>query len=173
MGLPYGPFAGEVDSPNEQSIRNIIHCNTLSTALMTSLVLSKMLTQKELNPGIINISSYAGLKIFPYATMYAATKAFTLQFSKCLAAENYKKQITIQTVCPLSISTSMTNFPKTTFFIPTAKQYVKNALDMYGVESQTYGYSRHELKAYLYNLLPASVWLQMMKSRGDATRKNP
>ncbi|CAI2727572.1 unnamed protein product [Schistosoma spindalis] len=165
MGLPFELFAGEVDSPNEESIRNIIRCNILSTVIMTSIILPKMLTQKGPNPGIINISSYSALKVFPYATMYSSTKAFIMHFSRCLAAEKYQKNVIIQTICPLRVSTNMTNSMKTTFFIPTAKVYAKNALDMFGVEQQTTGYFRHDIKAYLYDLLPAIISEQIMKPK--------
>ncbi|CAI2727567.1 unnamed protein product [Schistosoma spindalis] len=171
MGLPFELFVGEVDSPNEESIRNIIHCNILSTVIMTRIILPKMLTQKGPNPGIINISSYSALKVFPYATMYSSTKAFIIQFSRCLAAEKYKKNVIIQTMCPMFVSTNLTNLMKTTFFIPTAKVYAKHALDMFGVEQQTSGYFRHDLKAYLYGFLPTSVRILIIKSMANSLRK--
>ncbi|CAH8535778.1 unnamed protein product [Schistosoma rodhaini] len=171
MGLPFELFSGEINSPNEESIRNIIHCNILSAVTMTSIILPKMLTQKEPNPGIINIASYSGLKVFPYASLYASTKAAIIQFSRCVAAEKYKKNVIIQAICPLFVSTNMTNLMKTTFFIPTAKVYAKNALDMYGVEQQTSGYFRHELKAYLYSLLPTSVFIRIIRLVAKSTLK--
>ncbi|CAH8530811.1 unnamed protein product [Schistosoma curassoni] len=173
MGLPTVLFAGEVNSPNERSIRNIIHCNILSTVMMTNNILPKMLTQKGPNPGIINIASYSGLKVFPYATLYSSTKASIIQFSRCLAAEKYKKNVIIQTICPLFVSTNMTNLMKTTFFIPTAKVFAKSALDMFGVEQQTTGYFRHDLKEYLYGFLPTSVRILIIKSIANSSRKKP
>ncbi|CAH8531197.1 unnamed protein product [Schistosoma bovis] len=170
MLLPFELFAGEVDSPNEESIRNIIHCNILSTVTMTNIILPKMLTQKGPNPGIINIGSYSGLKVFPHATVYASTKASIIQFSRCLAAEKYRKNVIIQTICPLCVSTNMTNFMKTTYFIPNAKVFAKSALDMFGVEQQTTGYFRHDLQAYLYDLLPAIISKQLMKLKANSQR---
>ncbi|VDO67461.1 unnamed protein product [Schistosoma margrebowiei] len=170
MLLPFELFAGEVDSPNEESIRNIIHCNILSTITMTSIILPKMLTQKGPNPGIINIASYSGLKVFPYATLYSSTKASIIQFSRGLAAEKYRKNVIIQTICPLCVSTNMTNFMKTTYFIPTAKVFVKSALGMFGVEQQTTGYFRHDLQAYFYDLLPAIISKQLMKLKANSQR---
>ncbi|CAH8517738.1 unnamed protein product [Schistosoma intercalatum] len=170
MALPFELFAGEVDSPNEESIRNIIHCNIMSTVTMTNIILPKMLTQKGPNPGIINIGSYAGLKVFPHATMYSSTKASIIQFSKCLAAEKYKKNVIIQAICPLCVSTNMTNQVKTTFFTPSAKVFAKSALDMFGVEQQTTGYIRHDLQTYLYDLLPAIISKQLMKLKANSQR---
>ncbi|CAH8538063.1 unnamed protein product [Schistosoma haematobium] len=170
MALPFELFAGEVDSPNEESIKNIIHCNIMSTATMTNIILPKMLTQKGPNPGIINIGSYSGLKVFPHATMYSSTKASIIQFSKCLAAEKYKKNVIIQAICPLYVSTNMTNKVKTTFFTPSAKVFAKSALDMFGVEQQTTGYIRHDLQTYLYDLLPAIISKQLMKLKANSQR---
>ncbi|CAH8534329.1 unnamed protein product [Schistosoma haematobium] len=171
MGLPTALFAGEVNSPNEESIRKIIDCNILSAVMMTSIILPKMLTQKGPNPGIINIASYAGLKVFPYATVYALTKASIIHFSKCLAAEKYQKNVIIQAICPLFVSTKMSNSMKTTFFIPTAEVFAKSALDMFGVEQRTSGYIRHDLKAYLYDLLPTSVRILIIKAIANSSRK--
>ncbi|CAH8510828.1 unnamed protein product [Schistosoma mattheei] len=170
MLLPFELFAGEVDSPNEESIKSIIHCNILSTLIMTNIILPKMLTQKGPNPGIINIGSYSGLKVYPHATLYSSTKASIIQFSRCLAAEKYKKNVIIQTICPLCVSTNMTNLMKTTYFIPTAKVFAKSALDMFGVEQQTTGYFRHDLKAYLYDLLPTIISKQLMKLKANSQR---
>ncbi|CAH8494342.1 unnamed protein product [Schistosoma turkestanicum] len=172
MILPYGLFAGEIESPDEQSIRNIIHCNTLSTTLMTSIVLPKMLTQNgESNPGIINIGSYTGCKAFPFISMYSATKAFIIQFSKCLAAEKYPKKIIIQTLYPLFISTKLVNYVKTSYFTPTPRVFAKSALDMFGVEAITCGYFPHELKALVYNLIPTTLWVKLIERLFDPKRQ--
>ncbi|CAH8535913.1 unnamed protein product [Schistosoma rodhaini] len=163
MGLPIELFAGEVNSPNEESIQNIIHCNFLSTVTMTSIILPKMLTQKEPYPGIINLGSYTGFKVFPYVSLYASTKAAIIHFSRCLAAEMYQKNFIIQIMNPLFVSTNLTHQMKPTFFIPTAKIYAKSSLDMYGVTQQITGYFPHELKAFVYNLFPISLWLKLIE----------
>ncbi|RTG85450.1 17beta-estradiol 17-dehydrogenase / very-long-chain 3-oxoacyl-CoA reductase, partial [Schistosoma bovis] len=144
MGLPLELFTGEMDSPNEESIRNIIHCNILSTVMMTSIILPKMLTQKGPNPEQLHI------------TVYSSTKAFIIQFCKCLSAETYRKNVIIQILCPLTIYTSMTKHEKPSYFNPSAKSFVHSALNMYGVVQQTTGYILHEYKAYLFDLLPTS-----------------
>ncbi|KAK4471029.1 hypothetical protein MN116_000011 [Schistosoma mekongi] len=165
MALPFSLFVEDFYSPNEQSIHDIIHCNVLSTVMMTHIVLPKMLLQKEANPGIINISSYSGLKEFPYISMYAATKAFIIQFSRCISAEKYLKNIIVQTICPLVVSTKLSYYKPTSFFVPTAQVFAKSALDMYGVQQQTTGYIQHELQALIYNSMPTFLWLRLWRSR--------
>ncbi|VDQ10878.1 unnamed protein product [Trichobilharzia regenti] len=135
-------------SNSKDFIKNIIHCNTLSTATMTRIVMPKMLSQKQPNPAIINIASYSAVKVFPCFAIYAATKAFVLQFSRSISID------------------------KPTFFIPTAETFVKSALDMLGVESLTYGYIRHDLKAFLYDLPPQPIWITLAKARVKSMKKN-
>ncbi|CAH8855752.1 unnamed protein product [Trichobilharzia szidati] len=167
-----GLFISSKDSNSKDFIKNIIHCNALSTTTMTRIVMPKMLSQKKPNPAIINIASYSGVKVFPYIAMYAATKAFVIQFSRSIIAEDYKKKIVIQTVCPLLVATPMTKIDQPTYFIPTAETYVKSALDMLGVESFTYGYIRHDLKAFLFDLLPQPIWIALTKARVKSMKKN-
>nr|AAW27771.1 SJCHGC01525 protein [Schistosoma japonicum] len=165
MGLPFSLFVEDFYSPNEQSIHDIIHCNVLSTVMMTHIVMPKMLSQKGSNPGIINISSYSGLKEYPYASMYAATKAFIHQFSRCISAEKYSKKIVVQTICPLIVSTKLSYYKSTSFFIPTAQVFAKSALDMFGVQQQTTGYIQHDLQALIYNSMPTFLWLRFWRRR--------
>ncbi|KAK4471028.1 hypothetical protein MN116_000012 [Schistosoma mekongi] len=172
MGLPIGAFVGGTQSPNERSIHDIIHCNILSTVMMTHIVLPKMLLQKEANPGIINIASYSSLRVTPYLSLYSSTKAFIIQFIKCISTEVYTKELIIQTLTPLIVYTSMTSNEKLSFFVPTAKVYAKCALDMFGVEQQTTGYIRHEFKAFLYDLIPTPLWIVLTKVRVNSRKKN-
>nr|AAW25560.1 SJCHGC09377 protein [Schistosoma japonicum] len=165
MGLPIGPFVGETQSPNEQSIHDIIHCNVLSTAMMTHIVLPKMLSQKGSNPGIINIGTYAANKELPYSSMYAGRRGreFIHQFSKCISAEKYSRNLIVQTICPLVVSTKLSYYKSTSFFVPTAQVFAKSALDMFGVQQQTTGYMRHEFKGFLYTLMPTSLWVKFLQ----------
>ncbi|TNN13075.1 Inactive hydroxysteroid dehydrogenase-like protein [Schistosoma japonicum] len=171
MGLPIGPFVGETQSPNEQSIHDIIHCNVLSTAMMTHIVLPKMLSQKGSNPGIINIASYSALRVTPYLSLYSSTKAFIIQLVKCISAELYTKKLITQTLTPLIVYTSMTSNERLSFFVPTAQVFAKSALDMFGVQQQTTGYIRLEFKAFLYDLIPTPLWISLTKFRVDSRKK--
>ncbi|KAH8874940.1 Very-long-chain 3-oxoacyl-CoA reductase [Schistosoma japonicum] len=171
MGLPIGPFVGETQSPNEQSIHDIIHCNVLSTAMMTHIVMPKMLSQKGSNPGIINIASYSALRVTPYLSLYSSTKGFIIQLVKCISAELYTKKLITQTLTPLIVYTSMTSNERLSFFVPTAQVFAKSALDMFGVQQQTTGYIRLEFKAFLYDLIPTPLWISLTKFRVDSRKK--
>lgn len=50
--------------------------------------------------GIINISSIAAFQPLPYMSVYAATKAFVLNFTEALWAENKDSGVNILALCP-------------------------------------------------------------------------
>lgn len=65
---------------------------------LTGLFLLEM--QQRGAGGIINLSSIAGFQPLPYMSVYAATKAFVLNFSEALWAENKDLGVHILAVCP-------------------------------------------------------------------------
>lgn len=58
---------------------------------------------------IINVSSMTGFQPIPYATSYAATKAFMNSFSMALREELKPYQITVVTLCPGGTRTNFVN----------------------------------------------------------------
>ncbi len=64
--------------------------------------------QKNKKPGaIINISSVAGKNGFQGSSLYGATKAAVIGFTRCLAAELGPSDITVNAICPGSVDTPM------------------------------------------------------------------
>jgi short-subunit dehydrogenase len=59
--------------------------------------------------GIINVSSMTGFQPIPYATMYAATKAFMNSFSMALREELRPYNVTVVTLCPGGTRTNFVN----------------------------------------------------------------
>ena len=49
---------------------------------------------------IVNISSIAGLRGYPYVTAYVAAKHALVGFTRALAMETVRKGITVNAVCP-------------------------------------------------------------------------
>jgi NADP-dependent 3-hydroxy acid dehydrogenase YdfG len=69
-------------------VRDIVTCNTLSTALLTHAVLPQM---KERKRGVIvNLSSLSGTLPIAMLQPYGATKSFVENFSKTIAEETKK-----------------------------------------------------------------------------------
>lgn len=76
--------------------------NVRSVALLTSLAVPHL---EQTKGNIVNVSSIAGLKAFPYSISYCTTKAALDQFTKCAAAELAPKGIRINGINPGVIPT--------------------------------------------------------------------
>ncbi|CAH8631707.1 unnamed protein product [Schistosoma rodhaini] len=154
MGPPTFDYYATTDYITIDFIKNLIFCNNLPVAIMTHLVLPKMLRQHTTGMAIINIGSYSGYRAFPLLSLYSATKALVIQLSRSISYECSNDRIHIQTVCPMFVSTRMIGYCKMYFFIPNARDYVQSALQMLGVEKETFGYIGHAIQAYFINFLP-------------------
>jgi len=64
---------------------------------------------KRRRGGIINVSSMTGFQPIPYATAYAATKAFMNSFSMALREELKPYQVAVVTLCPGGTRTHFVN----------------------------------------------------------------
>ncbi|CAH8614894.1 unnamed protein product [Schistosoma curassoni] len=156
MGPPKFDYYATTDYMSINFIKNIVFCNTLPIAIMTHIVLPKMLKQSTTDMAIINIGSHSGYRPFPLLSLYSATKSFVNQLSRSISNENYDHRIHIQTVCPMFVSTKMISYCKMSLLIPDAKIYVQHALNMLGVEQETFGYIGHAIQAYINSFLPNS-----------------
>jgi hypothetical protein len=90
----------------------MIQLNITALVALTHLFLPLMRERRE--GGIINVSSIAGFQPLPYMSIYAATKAFVLNFSEAIWAENKDTGVTISCVCPGPTKTDffkVANFP--------------------------------------------------------------
>ncbi|NBD33517.1 MAG: SDR family NAD(P)-dependent oxidoreductase [Cyanobacteria bacterium] len=104
----YGLFA---ESSLDKQLE-MIQLNITALAALTHLFLSPM--RQQGSGGIINIASIAGFQPLPYMSIYAATKAFVLNFSEALWAENRDAGVTVTCVCPGPTETEffkVANFP--------------------------------------------------------------
>nr|CAH8865676.1 unnamed protein product [Trichobilharzia regenti] len=173
MSYPHFDDYGGAKFMNCDFIQDMITCNTHSIAVMTYLVLPRLLKQNsEASSAIINIGSFAGTVTTPFCSLYGATKAFILHFSQSIAAElrlsssssssstttTNCQNVIIQTVCPFYVVTSMSRVKRPSFFIPTPTDYVNSALNMLGVEEFTMGYFTHALQGCFVNVVPLS-WI--------------
>ncbi|TGZ85688.1 NAD(P)-binding protein [Ascodesmis nigricans] len=90
------------------AINSIISTNLTGTILGSRTVSSLLLHRRS--PGVIvNISSVLGLsKCIPGTSVYAASKAGVIGFSRALAVEVGSRGIRVNTVCPGYVKTQMT-----------------------------------------------------------------
>jgi len=161
-------FFGEVDEPN--FITKMIHMNCTSVAMMTKIVLPGMVGKRK--GYVINIGSSAGSNPTPLLALYSGTKAYVELFTKSLHHEYKGKGITFQYVKPYFVCSKLSKFRKPNMFIPTPTTFVKNALNLVGMEHNTTGYWAHELQDAVLKHVPVFMTMNMMKgARAKALKK--
>lgn len=97
---------GMLHKMDEDSWRNVIETNLTSCYNMCRVFVKDM---RDANFGrIINISSINGQKGQMGQVNYSAAKAGMIGFTKALALESARKNITVNVVCPGYIKTEMT-----------------------------------------------------------------
>ncbi|XP_023546488.1 very-long-chain 3-oxoacyl-CoA reductase 1-like [Cucurbita pepo subsp. pepo] len=154
VSYPYGRFFHEVD---EELLNNLIKVNVEGTTKVTQAVLPGMLKRKR--GAIVNIGSGAAIVIpsDPLYAVYAATKAYIDQFSRCLYVEYKKSGIDVQCQVPLYVATKMASIRRSSFFVPLTNGYAAAALRWIGYEPRCTPYWPHQLIWGLVYLLPESV----------------
>jgi len=100
----YGPFteAGFEDT------RVMLDLNIQSLTHLTRLFLPAMIERGS--GGVLNVASTAGFQPLPFLSVYAATKAFVLNFSEALWAECKGRGVRIFCLCP---GNTLTRFHQT------------------------------------------------------------
>ncbi|WOL04157.1 hypothetical protein Cni_G12878 [Canna indica] len=154
VSYPYARFFHEVD---EELLRNLIKVNVEGVTKVTQAVLPGMLERKR--GAIVNIGSGAAIVIpsDPLYTVYAATKAYIDQFSRCLYVEYKGKGIDVQCQVPLYVATKMASIRRSSFLVPSADSYARAALRWIGYEPRCTPYWPHSLIWCLLSAIPEFV----------------
>lgn len=109
----FGDYGAFGDRPLTKMME-MVQLNITAMVELTGLFLPPM--QERKNGTIINVSSIAGFQPIPYMSVYAASKAFVLNFSEALWAENRDLGVKILAVCPGPTESEFydrAEFPKT------------------------------------------------------------
>ncbi|KAM5171238.1 very-long-chain 3-oxoacyl-CoA reductase-B-like [Mantella aurantiaca] len=130
-----------------KKLDDIVNCNMLSVLQMTRIVLPKMLLREK--GVIVNVSSEAGARPYPYMTVYSSTKAFVDHFSRAIGGECQRRGVTVQSVMPLLVSTNMTENRKTNLFVKTSEDFAREALNTVGLTNRTSGCLSHSIQSYI------------------------
>ncbi|MGL4521864.1 MAG: SDR family NAD(P)-dependent oxidoreductase [Bacilli bacterium] len=92
---------GGVSSFSEGTLENHQKMTRLHIDVCTALSYCAAQKMKKQRRGkIINVASLAAFYYFPDATMYCASKAYILSFSKCLKLEMLDYNVSVQVLCP-------------------------------------------------------------------------
>ncbi|WP_437188026.1 SDR family NAD(P)-dependent oxidoreductase [Planctomicrobium sp. SH668] len=99
--MTHGPFE-EID-PNQDQAEIMV--NVVSLVGLSHAFLPGMLQRKK--GGVINIASVAGFQPIPFLSVYAATKAFVINFSVALWEECRGRNVVVMGMCPGTTSTQL------------------------------------------------------------------
>ncbi len=89
---------GRFESHDAETYARMVELNVNSLVGLTRLVLPGMLERGH--GGILNLASNAAFQPVPYMSVYAATKAFVLNFSLSLWAEYRSRGLHVTALCP-------------------------------------------------------------------------
>lgn len=154
ISYPYAKFFHEVD---DELLKNLIQINVEGTTKVTHLVLQGMVKRKK--GAIVNIGSGAAtvLPSDPLYAVYAATKGYIDQFSRCLYVEYNKSGIDVQCQAPLYVATKMASIKTSSFLVPSANGYARASLRSLGYEPCCTPYWPHTLLWTIVDALPEFV----------------
>lgn len=153
VSYPYARYFHEVD---DQLLKNLIKVNVEGTSKITHAVLPNMIKRKK--GAIVNIGSGAAIVIpsDPLYSVYAATKAYIDQFSRCLYVEYKNMGIDVQCQVPLYVATKMASIKRSSFFVPSTDGYAKAGIRHIGYEPRCTPYWPHSFLWGIVSCLPES-----------------
>jgi hypothetical protein len=89
---------GEFRNLTLQRQMEMLQLNNAAVVELTYSVLPSLMEHPQ--AGIINVASTAGFQPIPFASLYAATKSFLLNFSLALQEELRPQGVSVVTLCP-------------------------------------------------------------------------
>jgi len=103
-GLGTGGMLGNM---RDQDIERLITLNTVSPIMLTKYVMRSMMTERA--GRIINVASVVALTGYSGLSVYSATKASLVGFTRSLSREAGQLGITVNAIAPGFIDTEMTS----------------------------------------------------------------
>jgi 17beta-estradiol 17-dehydrogenase / very-long-chain 3-oxoacyl-CoA reductase len=120
-------------------LQNIIRINCEATLRVTQTVLPRMLPQKR--GLVLTMGSFAGLTPTAYLATYSGSKAFLQAWNNALASELGPAGITVQLVQGYLITSAMSKVRRTSWLIPSEKQFVRSVLGKIGNQGGSVGFT--------------------------------
>lgn len=91
-------YAGEYEKTDNGFLNKLLQLNVILTNNLTHILAPKLLANKP--AFILNVASMAAYFSLPYKTVYSASKAFVLSFSKALRQEFKEKGVNVSCITP-------------------------------------------------------------------------
>jgi len=150
----------------------MVDCNINSMLNVTRAILPGMVARRK--GAVINMSSFSYLS-GPLLSVYAASKAFVVQWSTDMEVEYSGKGITIMCACPYYVVSNMSKIRAPNWSTPTPTVYSRSLLGQLGCVSFTTGYWAHDLFYFAISVigpLAPIITMKMLSSvRARAIKK--
>jgi short-subunit dehydrogenase len=165
----FGDYGAFGERPLSKMLE-IVQLNISAVVELTGLFLPLMQERKD--GAIINVSSIAAFQPIPYMSVYSASKAFVLNFSEALWAENKDLGVKILAVCPGPTESEFYNraeFPDSaavlnTMTIASAQKVVRQSLKALdkGQSTAVVGSFTNQIIVNLPRLLPRNLLVNVI-----------
>jgi short-subunit dehydrogenase len=111
-----------------------------------------------------------GVHPLPYDAMFCSTKAFSDFLSQCFYGE-YKK-IDFISLRPFLVSTKMVFNKEKDMITLTPEECAEGCFEDLGYKSSTYGHYKHAIQGFVYDLIPDSVIILVLRFIGPLLAKD-
>lgn len=111
-------------------VKNIITINCVATLRVTQAVAPGMVQRKR--GLILTMGSFGGLIPTPLLATYSGSKAFLQQWSTALGSELAPHNVQVELVQSYLVTSAMSKIRKSSFMVPTPRQFVKSVLGKVG-----------------------------------------
>jgi NAD(P)-dependent dehydrogenase (short-subunit alcohol dehydrogenase family) len=139
---------GEVQDLSVDDFDEVFDINVRALFQFCSLQIKAMRSAK--NPGaIINIASVAGIVGIPTSSLYCATKAAVIGFTKTIALEQAPHGIRINTICPAGVETDMLGRIVNNDFKSMAERYPVGRIGRVEEIAEAVAYLTHENSKFI------------------------
>ncbi|XP_043248541.1 very-long-chain 3-oxoacyl-CoA reductase-like [Colletes gigas] len=178
LGMSYPHPEYFLDLPHKEKIyMSIVHCNVVIVTNMCRILLPQMVVRGK--GVIVNVASVVAVLPSPLLTVFAATKAYIVKFTRDLQIEYARHGIIVQCLLPGTVTNHTTDSPRAGWMVPTPEKYVQSAIKTIGKENVTTGFLHHSILIgiikFTYRLSPNFIIVWMINimegNRNNALRR--
>jgi len=169
VGVSY-QFPKYFSELNEEEVAGLMEMNVNSTTWMTHMILPGMMERKR--GAVVNIASAAGCHTMPLLAQYSAAKGYIAMFSRGLASECAKSNVTVSCQVPFYVATKLAKM-RAAFTVPTPNQFADMALKWvgHGGDVVVHPFWLHAIMGWFIESIPSSLADGQMLSMHASIRK--